>query len=119
MDARTVIGRFVRNLRERKRLTLEQLAGRTAITYQYISGVENGRENFSIEVLERLGKSLGCPLPQLVAGAYAPAADAAGVMAKKECFRPEVPLPPGMKLSHQEAAMNAAHSSVACINANL
>ena len=62
MDAKTVIGRFVRTLREQKRLTLEQLAARTDITYQYLSGVENGKENFSIEVLEALGKSLGCPL---------------------------------------------------------
>ena len=79
MDAKTVIGRFVRKLREQKSLTLEQLAGKTDITYQYLSGVENGRENFTIEVVERLGKSLGCPLRQLVAGAYAPAADTAGV----------------------------------------
>ncbi len=119
MDAKSVIGRFVRKLREQKRLTLEQLAARTDITYQYLSGVENGRENFSIEVLEALGKSLGCPLPRLVAGAYAPAAVTAGVMAKKECFRPDVPLPPSVKLAHLEAAMNATQSIVARINANL
>ncbi len=119
MEAKTVIGRFVRTLREQKHLTLEQLAARTDITYQYLSGVENGRENFSIEVLEALGKSLACPLPQLVAGAYAPAADAAGVMARKECFRSEVPLPSGMKIVHLEAAMNATQSIVARINANL
>src|SRR5437867_2081389 len=119
MEAKTAIGRFVRTLREQKRLTLEQLAVRTDITYQYLSGVENGRENFSIEVLEALGKSLACPLQQLVARAYAPAADAAGVMARKEYFRAEVPLPPGMKLAHLEAAMNSTQSIVARINANL
>src|SRR5437867_8462622 len=119
MDAKTVIGLFVRKLREQKRLTLEQLAVRTDITYQYLSGVENGRENFSIEVLEALGKSLACPLQQLVARAYAPAADAAGVMARKEYFRAEVPLPPGMKLAHLEAAMNTTQNIVARINANL
>src|SRR5262245_23604776 len=119
MDSKAVIGRFVRRLREEKRLTLEQLAIRTDITYQYLSGVENGRENFSIDVLEALGKSLACPLPQLFAGAYAPAADVAGVMAKKECFRPKAPLPPGMKLAHLETAMNATQSVVARINANL
>ncbi len=119
MDARTVIGRFVRRLREQKSLTLEQLAGKSDITYQYLSGVENGRENFTIDVLEALGKALSCPLPQLVAGAYAPAADVAGVMAKKECFRPQVPLPTGIKLSHLQAAMNATQSIVARINANL
>ena len=119
MDARVVIGRFVRRLREQKRLTLEQLASRTDITYQYLSGVENGRENFSIEVLEALGKGLDCPLPQLVAGAYAPAADTAGVLAKKACFRPQATLPPGMKVAHLEGAMNFTQSIVARINANL
>jgi hypothetical protein len=38
---------------------------------------------------------------------------------KKEYFRPNVPLPPGLKLSHVEAAMNATQSIVAQINANL
>jgi DNA-binding XRE family transcriptional regulator len=118
MDAKTVIGRFVRKLREQKRLTLERLAERTNITYQYLSGVENGRENFSIEVLEALGKALACPLAQLVAGAYAPAPDAAGGLAKRACIRPQVPMPPGMKPAHLEAAMNATQSIVARINAN-
>jgi len=34
-------------------------------------------------------------------------------------FRPRVPLPPGMKISHLEAAVNATQSIVARINANL
>lgn len=93
MDAKTVIGRFVRRLREQKRLTLERLAEKTDITYQYLSGVENGRENFSIQVLEALGEALGCPLPQLVAGAYAPATDPNSLVTQKDCFRPQVPLP--------------------------
>ena len=71
MDAKTVLGRFVRKLREQANLTQEQLAHKSGITYQYLSGLENGRENFSIEILESLGKALRCPLPQLVAGAFA------------------------------------------------
>ncbi len=93
MDAKTILGRFVRKLREQKELTQEQLASKTGITYQYLSGMENGRENFSIEVLESLGKALGCPLPQLVAAAYAPDATASGILVNKDYFRPQVPLP--------------------------
>src|ERR1041385_4920256 len=119
MDAKTILGRFVRKLREQKELTQDQLASKTGITYQYLSGMENGRENFSIEVLESLGKALGCPLPQLVAAAYAPDPTAAGILVNKDFFRPQVPLPPGMKVSHLEAAMNATQSIVARINANL
>src|ERR1035441_7843360 len=66
MDAKSIIGSFVRRLREQKHLTQEELAARTGITYQYLSGLENGRENFSIGILESLGKALECPLPQLV-----------------------------------------------------
>ena len=119
MDAKTILGRFVRKLREQKELTQDQLASKTGITYQYLSGMENGRENFSIEVLESLGKALGCPLPQLVAAAYAPDATADGVLVNRDFFRRQAPLPRGMKVSHLEAAMNATQSIVARINANL
>jgi transcriptional regulator with XRE-family HTH domain len=119
MDAKTILGRYVRKLREQKELTQEQLASKTGITYQYLSGLENGRENFSIDILDSLGKALGLPLPQLVAAAYAPAATASGAAVDKALFRPKVPLPPGMKVSHLEGAMNATQSIVARINANL
>jgi DNA-binding XRE family transcriptional regulator len=48
MDAKVVIGRFIRHLREQQGLTQDQLAGQIDLTYQYLSGLENGRENFSI-----------------------------------------------------------------------
>src|SRR2546425_12230795 len=113
MDAKTVLGRFVRKLREQKRLTQEQLARKTGITYQYLSGLENGRENFSIDILESLGQALGCRLPQLVAGAYAPVPAVSAVLANREYFRSQVPLPPGMKIAHLEGAMNFTQSIVA------
>jgi len=47
-------------LREQKELTQDQLASKTGITYQYLSGLENGRENFSIDILDSLGKALDC-----------------------------------------------------------
>ena len=80
MDAKTILGRFVRKLREQKELTQEQLASKTGITYQYLSGLENGRENFSIDILDSLGKALDCALPQLVAAAYAPDPTASGTL---------------------------------------
>ena len=119
MDAKTILGRFVRRLCEQEKLTQEQLASKTGITYQYLSGLENGRENFSIDVLDSLGKALDCALPQLVAAAYAPDATASGMVVDKSLFRPKVPLPPGMKVPHLEAAMNTTQSIVARINANL
>ena len=119
MDAKVIIGRFVRKLREQKQLTQEQVASKTGITYQHLSGMENGRENFTIDILDSLARALGCPVPQLVAGAFAPDPTALGVTVNRDYFRPQVPLPPGMKVSHLEAAMNATQSIVSRINANL
>ena len=119
MDAKTILGSFVRRLREQKHLTQDGLAERTGITYQYLSGLENGRENFSIGILESLGKALGCPLPQLVAGAFASPSVAALVEANPDHFRPQVPLPPSLKAVHLQLAMNEAQRIVSPINANL
>jgi transcriptional regulator with XRE-family HTH domain len=118
MEAKAAIGRFVRQLREKQRLTQEQLAVKTGISYQFLSGLENGRENFSIDVLESLAKALACPLPDVVAGAFAgPSAPLPTV--NPAHFRPQVPLPPGMTVAHLEAAMNATQGLVARINVNL
>ncbi len=119
MEAKAVIGRFIRKLREQKQFTQEQLATRTGITYQYLSGMENGRENFSIDVLEALSGALGAPLPHFVSAAFAPDPAAAVFTANPKYFRSQAPLPPGMKVSHLEAAINATQSIVSGINANL
>ena len=119
MDAKVIIGRFIRNLREQKKFTQERLAGKTGITYQYLSGLENGRENFSIDILESLSQALACPMPQLIAGAFAPKAGVPPPVVKSNYFNSKVPLPPGLKLVDLETAMNAAQRIIAGINANL
>ena len=119
MDTKTILGRFIRELREQAKLTQDQLARKTGITYQYLSSLENGRENFSIEVLEALGNALETPVQQLVAGAFAEKEVAPIPTVNKDYFRPKVPLPPGLKISHLEAAMNESQRIVAVINSNL
>ena len=119
MEAKGIIGRFVRQLRESKGLTLEGLAANARISYQFLSGLETGKENFSIEVLDALAGALKCPLPQLVSAAYAPDSIVPPPVANRAYFRPQVPLPPGMKVAHLEAAVNATQALVARINANL
>ena len=119
MDAKTIIGNFVRRIREQKKLTQDELAASAGITYQYLSGLENGRENFSIGILESLGEALDCPVPQLVAGAFASPSAIATIEANPGYFRPRVPLPPGLKTSHLQRAMNETQRIVALINANL
>ena len=118
MDAKTAIGRHARRLREQQKLTQDQVAAKTGISYQFLSGLENGRENFSVDVLESLAKALGTPLPQLIAGAFSGGTAAIPVVNSAH-FRPQVPLPPRLTTSHIEAAVNATQSLFARINANL
>lgn len=118
MEAKTLIGQFIRRLREQQDLTQDRVAAQAGISYQFLSGLENGRENFSIDVLESLAGALGCPLPNLVAGAYAGAGPAVPTV-DTGCFRPRVPLPPGLTRAQLEAAMNGTQALIARINANL
>jgi transcriptional regulator with XRE-family HTH domain len=119
MAARTIIGRFVRRLREETGLTQEQVASKTGISYQFLSGVENGRENFSIDVLDALAKALDVSFPRLVGLAYGRHEGPVAARANPGYFRRKVPLPPGLELCHVEAAINRTQELVACISANL
>ena len=65
-----VIGGAIREMREERGLTLEKLASNAHISYQYLSGIETGKENFSISILEKIARALEVPLADLVAAAY-------------------------------------------------
>jgi transcriptional regulator with XRE-family HTH domain len=119
MDAKSIIGRFVRQLRASQGLTQEQVASKTGISYQFLSGLENGRENFSIDVLDSLSQAMGIPLERLVAEAFGRGRTCPAPLAEAKYFRPQVPLPSGMKVAHLKTAMNATQSLVARINSNL
>ena len=73
-----VIGGAIRGMREERGLTLEGLAANAEISYQYLSGIETGKENFSIRILEKIARALDVTLVTLIADAYnEPAAVAA------------------------------------------
>lgn len=65
-----VIGGAIRELRERRGLTLEGLAANADISYQYLSGIETGKENFSIRILEKIARALELPMVALISRAY-------------------------------------------------
>jgi len=65
-----VIGGAIRQVREQQGLTLEQLAANADISYQYLSGIETGKENFSIRILEKISKALNLPMVSLISAAY-------------------------------------------------
>jgi len=59
MDWRQIVGRNVRQLRQDRGLTQEQLAFEAQLDLTYVGGIERGRRNPSLLVLVRLAAALG------------------------------------------------------------
>ncbi len=66
MDLRAVVGQNIRRERERLGIPQDELAHRADIHVTYLSGVENGRRNITLNVLERLALALGLSESELV-----------------------------------------------------
>lgn len=62
-------GRAVRQHRELMRLSQEDLADRAGLDRTYVSGIERGRRNPTLEVLQRLSDALGADLDVIFAAA--------------------------------------------------
>ena len=65
MDVRKRVGRNVRRLRDESGLTQEVLADKAGIHQTYLSGVEGGKRNPSVMVLERIAHGLGVDIARL------------------------------------------------------
>jgi transcriptional regulator with XRE-family HTH domain len=59
MDTRRVVGLNLRRLRVAAGLSQDELAARTGLDRTYISGIENGRRNPTVIVLNDLAIQLG------------------------------------------------------------
>lgn len=118
MDAKTSLGKAIRQIRESLRLSQEKLAGDAGITYQYLSALENGKENFSIGILESLARSLGTSVAPLVAQAFNPNPTPPPKVHRR-FFIKDAPLPRGLTAQHLEKALNETQSVIRMINATL
>jgi transcriptional regulator with XRE-family HTH domain len=65
MDERKRLGRRVKDLRRRRGYTQEQLAERIEINPKYLSSIERGAENPTLDLLCRLAKGLQVDLYEL------------------------------------------------------
>lgn len=59
------IGLNVQRLRRGKELSQEELAARADVHQTYLSGVERGKRNASVLVLERIAKALSVDVAEL------------------------------------------------------
>jgi transcriptional regulator with XRE-family HTH domain len=62
------VGDRIREIREAKKLTQDQLAEKASISKGFLSEVENGKRNVSSEYLLRIANSLGASVDYLLRG---------------------------------------------------
>jgi transcriptional regulator with XRE-family HTH domain len=58
MDIKQKVGNRIRELRKNLELSQEALALKAEVDRTYVTDVENGRRNVSLEIMERLIKAL-------------------------------------------------------------
>jgi transcriptional regulator with XRE-family HTH domain len=63
---RVIVGKNIRACRTHAGLTLEQLAEKADLSWPYLSEIERGRENISLDKLVRLAQALKVKLARLV-----------------------------------------------------
>lgn len=72
LAAARAIGETVRQFRRSRRWSIEHLAERAEVSYQYLCEIENGKRNFSIVVLDRIARALELTLLAVIDAALAP-----------------------------------------------
>ncbi len=64
MDIKLKVGQRIRELRKQLELSQEALANEAEVDRTYVTDVENGRRNVSVEILERLIKALNISIAE-------------------------------------------------------
>lgn len=59
MHLRAVVGENIRALRENRDMAQDELAHQSEVHPTYLSGVETGKRNITLNVLERIARALG------------------------------------------------------------
>ena len=68
MDIKLKVGQRIRQLRKELNLSQEALALKAEVDRTYVTDVENGRRNVSLEILEKLIKALGVSFTEFFNG---------------------------------------------------
>ena len=66
VNHRKIVGKNIRDYRTDAGLTLEKLAEMADLSWPYLSEIERGRENISLDKLARIAKALNVKLTKLV-----------------------------------------------------
>lgn len=118
MNYKKSIGQAIRTAREASKLSQEELAARSKISYQYLSAVENGRENFSIGVLEKIIGALGFELLPFLNVAFGTSRGEYPRIDTRH-LRNDVPLPGNLTATDVASVLEETQRIIASINENL
>ncbi|HEX5220858.1 MAG TPA: helix-turn-helix transcriptional regulator [Verrucomicrobiae bacterium] len=64
-DVKTELGRVIKGLRNKQAITQEELAAKALLHRTYVSDIERGARNPSLETLVRLAEALQIPLAEI------------------------------------------------------
>jgi len=64
-DTTVLFGQRLRELRERRSVSQEKLAARAGLNRTYISKIERGQRNITLDTITRLAEALECPITEL------------------------------------------------------
>ena len=66
MDIKEKFGLRLKTLRKEKGLSQEELALKSGLNRPYLSAIEKGKRNVSLEVMEKLAGALGVEIGELI-----------------------------------------------------
>ena len=91
MRGRELVGRNVRRIRVAKGISQERLAFDSGVDRSYLGGMERGEENPTVDVLERIAKTLVVPLRDLFADVDGRVASSKGLPPGRKSTKPRPP----------------------------
>ena len=65
-ETKELLGRRIRDLRQKRELTQERLAEAAGMDVKYLGGIERGTENPTIETLEKLAGAFSLKIGQIL-----------------------------------------------------
>lgn len=68
MMSNTEIGKRIKELREERNFTREELADKSGIFIKFLYEIENGKKGLSAETLFKISKALSCSCDYILAG---------------------------------------------------
>lgn len=66
MDTKEKIGKAIVQLRSEKGLSQYNFALKSKLSFRYLSDIENGKRNLSIDILEKISNALDVKLSYLI-----------------------------------------------------